>query len=217
MSTSPHAIVFDLDGTLVDSLEDVAESMNAVLAEAGMPPHDLDTYRRFIGDGLATLVRRAMAPGGDFESLLEAARERYAAHCLDRTRAFDGVPEMLARLRAHGLPMAVLSNKPHAMTQQVVRGLFPDVPFVAVVGERPDIPRKPDPAGAQTIAQALRVEPGRCWLVGDTPVDLETARAAGMLGVAVVWGFRSAEELRAHDPELMVDTPEQLVDLCCGA
>mgnify|MGYP002619927685 CR=1 FL=1 len=210
---SPRAVVLDLDGTLVDSLDDIADAMNAILREAGMPTHDVDDYRRFVGHGLAALVRRAMAPDGDHDVLLAAARRRYAEHCLDSTRPYAGIPEMLAALQADGLALAVLSNKPHAMTERVVQALFGNVDFRFVLGDQPDRPRKPDPAGARLVAERLGVPADHCWLVGDSAVDLQTARAANMVGIGVTWGFRSADELRAASPAALVDTPQELAAL----
>lgn len=212
----PRAILLDLDGTLVDSLEDIAQAMNAGLREVGMPTHDVDAYRAFVGHGLASLVRRAMAPGGDFEALLALVRARYTAHCLDRTRPYEGVPEMLSELQERDIALAVLSNKPHAMTERVVAGLFPDVAFEVVAGDRPGVPRKPDPTGALSIARTIGVDPRSCWLVGDSGVDLQTAHAADMAGIGVTWGFRSAEELRTERPAALVDSPEELVALVIG-
>jgi phosphoglycolate phosphatase len=209
----PQAILLDLDGTLVDSLADIADAMNATLRAAGMPTHDVGAYRSFVGHGLPTLVRRAMAPGGDFDALLAHARAHYSEHCLDRTRPYAGIPEMLASLGAESIVLAVLSNKPHAMTEQVVAGLFADVTFAAVLGDRPEVPRKPDPTGALGIAETVGAEPGRCWLVGDSPVDLQTARAAQMVGIGVTWGFRTPEQLRAEHPAALIDRPEELVSL----
>jgi phosphoglycolate phosphatase len=209
----PLAILLDLDGTLVDSLQDIADAMNATLREAGMPTHDTEAYREFVGHGLPALVARAMAPGGDHAALLASARARYEAHCVDRTLPYAGVPQMLAELGLRNITLAVLSNKPHSMTQRVVRELFGDVSFAAVVGDRPEVPRKPDPAGALGIAKTIGVIPSRCWLVGDSAVDLQTATAAQMVGIGVAWGYRSVQELRAARPVTLVDGPDEVVAL----
>jgi phosphoglycolate phosphatase len=213
MPRPPVAILLDLDGTLVDSLEDIADAMNATLREAGMPTHATETYRGFVGHGLAALVRCAMAPGGDHAALLASARARYEAHCVDRTRPYPSVPGMLAELRRRDIPLAVLSNKPHSMTQRVVRELLADTSFAVVMGDTPGTPRKPDPTGALGIARTLGVDASHCWLVGDSAVDLETAGAAQMVGIGVTWGFRPLEELRAAEPAALVDSPEALVRL----
>jgi phosphoglycolate phosphatase len=212
----PLAIVLDLDGTLVDSLADIADAMNATLRAAGMPTHEPRTYRTFVGHGLAALVRQAMAPGGDHAALLAAARARYQEHCVDRTRPYPGVLQMLVELRDRGIALAVLSNKPQPMTDRVVRELLGEIPFGAIVGDRPDVPRKPDPAGALAIAKALDAPPSRCWLVGDSAVDVQTAKAAGMRGIAVTWGFRPVQELRAARPDAFIDSPGALVRLVDG-
>ncbi len=209
----PLAIVFDLDGTLVDSLRDIADAVNAVLVDAGMAPHPREAYRDMIGGGLSTLVRRAMTADGDFDRLLEAARRRYGQHCMDATSPYPGIPELLAELSERGVPLAVLSNKPHAMTLAVVERMFPKVAFAAVIGDRAGVPRKPDPGSAEEILQILAVAPDRCPLVGDMPVDIETAHAASMPAVAVSWGYRSAAQLRPHRPSRIIDRPGQLLDL----
>lgn len=214
-------IIFDLDGTLVDSLRDIADSVNAVLHENGLPMHPIDAYRAMVGDGLAKLVERAIDPGPDsapgsgtdFARVLAAVRERYAAHCLDATRPYPGIPALLDALAARRLPLAVLSNKPHAMTIEVVARTFPEGTFVAVAGARESVPIKPDPAAALAIARQLGVPPESTLFVGDTPVDIATARAARMTGVGVHWGFRSAQQLREAGARHLLDAPERLMDL----
>jgi phosphoglycolate phosphatase len=166
-----------------------------------------------VGDGLAKLVERAIGPGADFPSLLAAARERYAAHCLDATRPYPGIPALLQALASRGMPMGVLSNKPHAMTLEVVARTFPEDTFVAVAGARESVPIKPDPAGALAMARHIGVPPEATLFVGDTPVDVATARAARMTSVGVGWGFRSAQQLREAGARHLIDAPERLMDL----
>jgi phosphoglycolate phosphatase len=210
-----RAIVFDLDGTLVDSLGDIADAMNHALVQVGAPSHPLSAYHRFVGDGVDALVRRALGPerAGLHASALAAYRARYADHFADRTAPYPGVAALLAGVAARGLPMAVLSNKPDPATREVVARLLPDARFRVVRGERPGVPRKPDPAGALEVVAALGVAPGEALLLGDTDVDVRTALAAGLVPVGALWGFRDAAELRAAGCELLVERPEDVLRL----
>ncbi|PIE18872.1 MAG: hypothetical protein CSA66_03600 [Proteobacteria bacterium] len=208
-------LIFDLDGTLVDSLADIADGMEHVLARRGLPGHPRDAYRRFVGDGVRRLVARATPPEvhGRLDALVDSFRERYFAHGLDQTHPYDGVEPLLARCAAAGIPMAVVSNKPHALAVEVVAALLGDTPFAAVIGQRDGVPHKPDPRGALEAAEAMGVSPAAVAFVGDSGVDVETARRAQMRAVAVTWGFRGRDELAAAGPDHMVDSPAELWDL----
>jgi phosphoglycolate phosphatase len=208
-----RAAIFDLDGTLVDSLADIAAAMNHSLTQHGLPTHPVADYRSYVGEGVMVLVRKA-TPGGDEQlhaSVLDAYRAYYADHLFDQTRTFPGIPAMLTRLAAEDVRLAVLSNKSDTFTKRLVEGLLPGVPFTAVYGERPGVPRKPDPTAALEVATELGVAPADCAFVGDTPVDMNTARNAAMYGIGVTWGFRSAEELRAHGARALATTAEELL------
>ncbi|HEX8704114.1 MAG TPA: HAD family hydrolase [Myxococcaceae bacterium] len=208
-----RAAIFDLDGTLVDSLADIATAMNHSLAHHGLPTHPLPDYRQYVGEGVMQLVRKAVPAGQDglHESVLTVYRAYYAEHLFDQTYVFPGVPAVLSALAAEGVRLAVLSNKSDGFTKRLVEGLLPAVPFVAVYGERPGVPRKPDPTAALGLAAELGVEPADCAFVGDTPVDMNTARNAGMYGVGVTWGFRSAGELQATGARSLATTSEELL------
>jgi phosphoglycolate phosphatase len=207
-----RAALFDLDGTLVDSLADIAAAMNHSLTHHGLPPHPTDAYRDFVGEGVMQLARKA-ARGGDealHTSILTVYRAYYTEHLFDQTVVFPGILPLLARLAGEGIQLGVLSNKADGFTKKLVAGLMPDVPFAAVYGERPGIPRKPDPAAALALAQELGVAPGDCAFVGDTSVDMDTARGAGMVSVGVTWGFRGVEELQASGAQALATTAEEL-------
>ncbi len=201
---SRRAVLFDLDGTLVDSLRDIADAANEVLARRGWPSLPLSVYRRAVGEGVRRLLERlaehvpeaASLEEAQVEALVRAFRAAYAERLLRHTRPFDGVRELLRELAARGVPTGVLSNKPHAATRKVVAALFPEHAFAVVLGQRDGVPRKPDPTGALEAARALGVLPEHILFVGDTPVDVATARAAGMTPLGVGWGFRSPEALR---------------------
>jgi phosphoglycolate phosphatase len=208
-----RAAIFDLDGTLVDSLADIAAAMNHSLAQHGLPTHPVADYRLYVGEGVVTLVRKATpANREDLQaSVLAAYRAYYADHLFDQTQTFPGVATVLAQLAADDVRLAVLSNKADAFTRQLVEGLLPGVPFAAVYGERQGVPRKPDPTAALGVAAELGVAPGECAFVGDTAVDMNTALNAGMYGVGVTWGFRSAEELRTHGARALATSADELL------
>ncbi len=212
-----RAVIFDLDGTLLDSLEDLADSMNAVLLRSGLPTHPLDAYRYFVGEGIEMLVRRAVPePERTPERLaLHAAamRAEYEIRSVVKTRPYPGVPGLLDALQSREVPTAILSNKPHEATVDVVARLLGRWSFRAVLGARPSAPKKPDPAGALEIAAGLGVPPGEILYLGDTATDMRTARAAAMKAVGALWGFRTADELREAGAEFLARNPADLLDL----
>ena len=204
------SVIFDLDGTLVDSLDDIAAALNHVLGERGMPTHERATVERLVGHGMRSLVERAVPEDADVDAILAAYGARYEAHLTDHTRVFDGVRELLDALEARDVPMAVLSNKPHAMTRRVVDELFGLERFVEVLGQRDEVPKKPDPAAALELAPRL-VAP--IFFIGDTPVDVQTARAAGQRPIGVAWGMRAPELLIEAGAEVVLDDPLALLPL----
>lgn len=216
-----RAVIFDLDGTLLDTLEDIADSANRVLAVRGFPPHDLDAYRRFVGEGVTVLMRRAVPPERrEDESLIrdcvEAFREDYGRNWKTKTRPYEGVMEMLTALSARGVKIGVLSNKPDDSTRICAAELLPGIPFEAVMGQREGIPPKPDPAGALEIARTMGVAPAEVLYAGDTPIDMETAIRAGMFAVGVLWGFRSKAELANAGAQVLITHPGQMLALLQG-
>jgi phosphoglycolate phosphatase len=211
------AVIFDLDGTLVDSLEDLADAMNSVLESLGFPTHPREPYRRFVGDGVVMLVRRAVPPDvkdeGSIAEYVSMMREEYARRWLNKTRPYPGVVELLSALRDHGLRTAVLSNKPDQATRTIVSKLFADQPFDHVQGALPDTPLKPDPTSAVEIATTLKLDPERIVCVGDTNVDMRTGRRAGTFTVGVTWGFRDEDELRGSGAQHIIHHPSDLLEL----
>lgn len=221
------ALIFDLDGTLADSLADIGEAMNAVLAELSLPPHDLEAYKVFVGEGAENLTRRAVraAQGLDWRSpsteglprplpdLVESYRVHYARQEHGRSSLYPGVDAMLDGVVASGRKMAVLSNKRDDFTKHLVEQEFARWPFVDVRGERDGVPRKPDPTAALELALALNVLPARIGFVGDTPIDVGTARAAGMVPIGVLWGFRSRAELTQAGAKFLLEHPKDLLPL----
>ncbi|RKH94636.1 HAD family hydrolase [Corallococcus sp. AB004] len=208
-----RAVLFDLDGTLVDSLGDIATAMNHALQQHGLPPHPEAAYLRFVGEGVAKLAERATAsaPAALQGQVLATYHAYYDTHLFDRTCAYPGVEAALAELAAEGIRLGVLSNKSDDFVKRLAARLLPGVTFTAVYGERPGIPRKPDPTAALALAAELGVAPDACGFVGDTSVDMDTAKAAGMYGVGVTWGFRTAEELHAHGARAVVSSAGELL------
>jgi phosphoglycolate phosphatase len=208
------AVIFDLDGTLVDTLEDIGDAMNRVLAADGAPPHAYEDYRRLVGRGLWNLAEQALPAGRRDERTVTRCYERmiadYGAHSLVKTRPYEGVPEMLRALGDAGLPLAVFSNKSHDLTLRIVEALLEPADFVEVRGARAGVPLKPDPCVALELAARLAVAPALVAYVGDSNVDMQTAVAAGMPAVGVSWGFRTAEELREHGAAVIIDHPREL-------
>ena len=210
------AIIYDLDGTLLDSMADIADSMNRVLEKAGFPPHPLEAYRYFIGDGMDILVERCI-PEKDrspdvLSTCLTDMRATYGQRWKNKTRPYSGISDLLNHCAARGLKLGILSNKPDEATQKTVDYFLPADSFTAIYGARPDIPKKPDPRGAELIARQMGVEPGECLFLGDMPVDMQTAVAADMYPVGALWGLRTADELMAGGAQMLAVTPTALVE-----
>ncbi len=208
-----QAILFDLDGTLLDSLGDIAGALNHTLGAFGLPQHEVDAYREFVGEGVEQLVDRALGvhAAAHRARVLPAYRAYYREHIAVHTVPYPGVGELLATLVARGVPLCVLSNKPDDATRTLVARFFGDTPFVQVAGHKADVPRKPDPTAALAMAAVLGVDPSYCAFVGDSNIDMQTAAAAGMRGVGVSWGFRGRAELEAYGAAAVIDEPAQLL------
>jgi phosphoglycolate phosphatase len=214
---SYNAVIFDLDGTLLDTLDDLADSMNAALAEAGFTTHPTEAYKTFVGDGMDKLARRTLPPESRTDTqaakMLAAMREKYAIHWADKTKPYPGICEMLSALEKHGLKMNILSNKPDDFTKLCVDRFLGDYKFDIIQGVADDCPPKPDPTGAKNISQRLELAVENILYLGDTNTDMLTANAAGMHAVGVTWGFRSAEELKANGAKTLIDHPSKLLNL----
>jgi phosphoglycolate phosphatase len=210
-----RAVVFDLDGTLLDTLTDLGESSNAALAQLGFPTHPLESYRTFVGDGVNVLIQRILpASHRDAATVargVEAFRDVYGEKWNNRTRPYDGIVEMLDDLTARKIPMAVLSNKPHDFTVQCVQEFLPNHHFTVVMGHKQGKPTKPNPEGALEVARQLKLQSAEIAYLGDTSVDMQTACNAGMYPIGAAWGFRSVEELKAHGAKKIISRPEELL------
>ena len=214
-----QAIFFDLDGTLVNSLADLAGACNTVLTEAGYPVHPVEDYRYFVGNGAEVLLRRAL-PEGEADRL--GARltelgtrfgEVYNSRWSLESRAYAGMPETLAELNRRGIPIAVVTNKQQEWAVPFVHQFYPDVTFAEIRGLSAATPPKPAPEGVWAVASQLGVEPARCLFLGDTNVDMKTAVNSGCIPVGVLWGFRTRNELVQSGARELLDTPGGLLTL----
>ena len=209
--------IFDLDGTLLDTLGDLAASVNYALRAHGMPEHSIDDVRRFVGNGVRKLMERAVPDGAGnprFDETFATFRQYYMAHSLDTTRPYEGIPETLAALKARGCHLAVVSNKMMAATQELCRHFFPDTIEVAIgEDEAAGIRRKPAPDTVFTAIKALGVGKEDAVYVGDSDVDIQTARNAGLPCISVLWGFRDRDFLISHGAQTFITHPAELLSL----
>ena len=209
-------VIFDLDGTLLDSLADLAQAMNVVLEELGFPTHEEEQYRYFVGDGIELLAWRVLPQESrDPQTVavcVAGMRQEYGRRWREKSKPYPGIEELLLALAARRIKMAILSNKPHNFTQETVGYFFPEQPWALVSGARPGLPLKPDPAGALEIAAALALAPGDFLYLGDTATDMQTANSAGMHAIGALWGFRPAGELLAAGARLTLTHPLELLD-----
>ena len=207
--------IFDLDGTLLDTIGDLAASVNYALRTHGMPEHSLDDVRRFVGNGVRKLMERAVPDGADnprFDETFATFRQYYMAHSLDTTRPYEGIPETLAALKARGCHLAVVSNKMMAATQELCHYFFPDTIEVAIgEDEAAGIRRKPAPDTVFAALKTLGVGKEDAAYVGDSDVDIQTARNAGLPCISVLWGFRDRDFLISHGAQTFITHPAELL------
>ena len=209
-----NTFIFDLDGTLLNTLDDLAASVNYALRTHGMPERTLDEVRSFVGNGVRLLMERAIPEGADnprFEDTFATFRAYYMEHSLDTTRPYDGIPEMIHALKQRGCRLAVVSNKFYAATQELIRHFFPEITVAIGEHEAEGIRKKPAP---DTVFEALRqlgVGKEKAVYVGDSDVDLQTARNSGLPCISVLWGFRNRDFLLAHGATTFISRPEKLL------
>lgn len=209
--------IFDLDGTLANTLESMAHAANAVLGLFGMGELPVDNFRYYCGDGAEMLVRRILKDAGDeelkyFEQAAPAYREIFKQDPLYHVTPYEGMREVLKKLKDHGILLAVCSNKPHGPTVQAITGLFGDT-FHMILGQQEGLARKPAPDPALRIAGELGVKPEECMYIGDTHTDMETGNSAGMFTVGALWGYRDREELVSSGAQALAKTPEELWEI----
>lgn len=211
------AYIFDLDGTLIDSLDDLADAVNLMLAQHGYPQQPRAVFPEYIGDGVHKLVERALPEAARTKENITTCVADYQAHYAQtwhvKTKPYAGITDMLNALRGKGARLGVLSNKPQKFTLLCCAHFFAEGTFDMVLGQRDTVPRKPDPAGALEIAAAFNLEPSECCYIGDSGIDMETATRAGMTAVGVRWGFRSEAELKANGARVLISSPAELLSV----
>ena len=207
-------VIFDLDGTLVHSIPDIAAAMNRSLQKYGLPVFEESAYKYKVGNGVLKLTERCVGEHKElYQQVLDAYKADYAAHNQVNSRAFKGVPDMLKALCEKGVDVCVLTNKDQSDAERVLAHYFPDIAFSVIKGRTEGVPLKPDPAGALLIAETLGLTKDDCWYVGDTNTDMQCGNAAGMETIGVLWGYRPREELTANGARHLVSEPEEIVDL----
>ena len=214
---SYRAVLFDLDGTLLDTLEDIADSANRVLASRGFPTRPLAVHKAAVGDGARKLMERVLPEVNrnpeTIQDCFTAFRKDYGDHWNVKTRPYPGVTSMLDALEARGLKLAVLSNKPAEFTHKCVQGILSKWIFDPVIGAEEGRPNKPDPSGAFEVVRKLNISAQEFVYLGDSGVDMKTANAAGMFAVGALWGFRSREELEQNGARVLLERPQDLISL----
>ena len=214
-----HNVIFDLDGTLLDTIDDLADAGNYVCRLHGWPTYTVEEYKRFVGNGMAKLVARFVpeewrAPEG-VAAILEEFMPYYDAHKEDKTAAYPGMVDCVARLKAAGVNMAVLTNKADPMAGPVVNAYYPGL-FPTVQGALPGMPTKPDPTLLHKLMERMNATRENTLFVGDSNVDIRTAKNGGLTGCGVLWGFRSRQELETEGADVLVQTPEELERVILG-
>lgn len=202
--------LFDLDGTLVNSLTDLAMSTNRVLQAHQLPTHDISAYNQFVGNGVRKLMERAL---GEHQELLEECLKEfyidYDEHCLDHTFAYEGIEELIQTLVQHDIKLAVVTNKPHHLAVKIVEKRFPNT-FISILGQQDLYPTKPNPESTHLALMAMKLGKNDCYYIGDSNVDIETANNADMESIGVVWGFRGRKELEEAGATYVVDAPKDI-------
>lgn len=218
MAVMYKACIFDLDGTLTDTLESLRFSVNETMKEIGLEGISRDQCRKFVGNGASVLIQKVLKASGDenlvhFEEAMDIYRKIFDRYCMYQVKPYEGIPKLLEYMKSRGMKLGVLSNKPDIQAVHVVETVFGKQMFDEIQGQRPGIPRKPDPFAALAIAERFGVQPEETLYIGDSEVDAATGKAAGMDTVLVLWGFRSLEELSESEPDIMVKSTDEIIDL----
>lgn len=208
------AVIFDLDGTLLNTIDDLGNSVNFTLKKLGYPTFTIEEYKYKVGNGMRSLIERSLPKGhqndGEIESALRIFTEHYKLHKADNTAPYKGIPELLKALKEKGIKTAVVTNKAHASAKPLIDEIFPDM-FTQVTGQKEGVPTKPDPTAVFNTMNALEVAPSECIFVGDSWVDMKTAKNCGAFALGVLWGFRKADELKENGADALIEKPEELL------
>ena len=210
-------MLFDLDGTLLDTLQDLANSVNNVLVRSGFPPHEVEDYKYFVGSGMKNTITQALPEDqrdqANVDELYAQMEEEYSKNWRENTRPYPGIPELLDALIASGIKMSILSNKPQGSTEQMVSALLAQWHFEIVAGAQSSIPLKPDPSAALQIAKQINISPLEFVYLGDSAIDMKTAVAAEMYPVGALWGFRTENELLSAGAQQLINEPTHLLSI----
>ena len=206
--------IFDLDGTLTDSLQDLANAVNYGLRELGYPEHETEAYKKMVGNGAKKLCFRGLPENGkhDAEKLHELFRDYYTAHCMDNTQLYPGIRELLTELSGKGVALAVATNKPQDTARKIIGHLLPEIHFAKILGGCEERPKKPDPAIISEILADLP-EDNTVYMAGDSNVDIRTAKNAGITAIGCTWGFRDRAELESEGADFIVDSADEILDI----
>ncbi|MBQ0083801.1 MAG: HAD family hydrolase [Clostridiales bacterium] len=211
-----EAVIFDLDGTLVNSLLDLANASNFALSFYGFPTHETEKYKYFVGNGIPKLIYRITPKDKRDEATLNKISEKffenYNVHYADNTYVYSGIKELIAKLKETGIKTAVVTNKAHAAAIEVINSLLPDT-FDLVLGQRPEIPTKPDPTLTLMAMEKLEVKPDECIFMGDSGMDVKTGVNSGALPVGVLWGYRKEDELLENGAKYIIENPGELIKI----
>lgn len=211
------AVIFDLDGTLLNTLDDLADSMNFALKSAGLPTHPVESYKYFVGNGMVKLTERVLPPDKSndksvFAQVFDCFMNRYKDHSRDKTAPYEDIEKLLHSLRENGIKIAVVTNKAHDAAQKVVSHYFGDI-FDIVIGQSEQVKVKPDPSGVKFVMSELSVNADECLFVGDSSVDMQTAKNAKTTAIGVLWGFRLKDELCENGADYIVLNPMEILKI----
>jgi len=211
------AVIFDLDGTLLNSVEDIADALNFTLKRYGLSQHKVNDVQDWIGEGAIELIRKAIPEDKiaslDVPRFLWEYREQYRLNCAVKSRVYEGIPSLLDSLKGNQISLNILSNKPHELTILVSEKFFSKWHFENILGMRENIPRKPDPAGVLEIVRNLKIHTPELLYIGDSGTDIETAKNANIMVAAVTWGFRPRTELESFSPNFIVNHPSEILEI----
>lgn len=206
--------IFDLDGTIANSIHDLANAVNYGLRELGYPEHSVESYKLKVGNGAMKLCERALSDDrkSDADRLHELFREYYRLHYMDNTAAYCGIPELMKKLSDNGVILAVATNKPQEVAREIVKKLLPEISFAKILGGTDDRPKKPDPAVVREILADMNSD-NTVFMIGDSNVDIRTAKNSGLTSIGCLWGFRSREELEAEGADHIAESPMQIAEI----